>query len=380
MRLFAVTAIYLPFVVGAGAQITYLVNVGKDSGVDFFHHIGGEHYIDHYIQASPVQIKETSFSSLSSQSKNHSVIQSTFDDPCTPKQDGLNSGFQAITQSPKVWSITVKETSPTWFYCSQVVPASHCQNGMVFAVNPSQEETFDTFQNKAKENPSSSAPRVSITNTVINPTNPSSSSGTGSGDGGQPTNSQTSRTTVDRSTPPVSTNLPTDSSSPPAASKSNVGVIAAVAGSVGFLLLVVVSFWIIRRRRKNLQKCDLEEEVMPHLEPFPISESARPNGSLALQSKTQGQGAVFAPQHLLFPPISDEKNIRAEQPFVLGGTPQRPPEDSQPVPENETPLNQQEITAMRAELRAVRQRLAVLEATESDEPPDYVSSYTVGLR
>ncbi|KAI0820188.1 Cupredoxin [Trametes gibbosa] len=89
-------------------------------------------------------------------SKNHTVTQSTFAAPCSNVTDGnglvtgVDSGYQFVaadaTQFP-VWSITVNNAStPLWFYCRQ---AKHCQQGMVFAVNPTQDKTFEAYQAKA---------------------------------------------------------------------------------------------------------------------------------------------------------------------------------------------------------------------------------------
>jgi len=83
-------------------------------------------------------------------SKNHSVVQSTFAAPCTAA--GVSSGFQNVSDptgsSFPTWSITVENaTAPLWFFCSQVTATStHCQNGMVFAVNPNANKTFSAFQ------------------------------------------------------------------------------------------------------------------------------------------------------------------------------------------------------------------------------------------
>lgn len=100
-----------------------------------------------------------------------SVTQSTFANPCqvmtTPKA-GINSGFHLTapgTTQLASWSFTVDDPStPLWFFCAQTVPVkyeflfysshgmlpdrrfSHCQTGMVFAVNPTADKTFEAFQ------------------------------------------------------------------------------------------------------------------------------------------------------------------------------------------------------------------------------------------
>lgn len=88
--------------------------------------------------------------------KNHSVTQSTFVNPCalmtTPKQ-GVDSGFQATsntTTSFAQWKITIDDPSaPLWFFCAQTNPKNHCQAGMVFAINPTAEKSFDAYLQNA---------------------------------------------------------------------------------------------------------------------------------------------------------------------------------------------------------------------------------------
>jgi len=83
-------------------------------------------------------------------SKNHSVTQSSFADPCTA--NGVSSGFQDVADvnatSFPTWSITVENaTSPLWFFCAQTTnTTTHCQDGMVFAINPTASKSFTAFQ------------------------------------------------------------------------------------------------------------------------------------------------------------------------------------------------------------------------------------------
>jgi plastocyanin len=69
--------------------------------------------------------------------KNHSVTQSSFDQPCQPLKDGgFSSGFVPTPISPSgaVFELDVKDTKPLWFYCAQT-NGNHCQTGMVGSVN-----------------------------------------------------------------------------------------------------------------------------------------------------------------------------------------------------------------------------------------------------
>jgi len=80
---------------------------------------------------------------------NHTVTQSTFANPCmkmTPP--GADSGFMPVAAgaAPATFNYTVTSTNPTWFYCQQ---GTHCQQGMVFAVNPTTTETYAMFKTNA---------------------------------------------------------------------------------------------------------------------------------------------------------------------------------------------------------------------------------------
>jgi len=86
------------------------------------------------------------------QQKNHSAVQSSFNDPCT-SIGGFNSGFFPVsanqTSNFPTFSVPVKDKNPIWVYCAQNagLPTSHCGMGMVFAANPGNK--FDAFKQKA---------------------------------------------------------------------------------------------------------------------------------------------------------------------------------------------------------------------------------------
>ncbi len=74
---------------------------------------------------------------------NHSVVQSNFDNPCTPiqaivaNQTGMFSGYMDVAASADtgmipVYTVEVANDKPLWVYCSQ---GKHCQAGMVMVVN-----------------------------------------------------------------------------------------------------------------------------------------------------------------------------------------------------------------------------------------------------
>jgi len=91
--------------------------------------------------------------------KNHTVTQSSFEDPCRPLSAAGETGFDSgyipvpadVTAFP-TWNYTVKDTAPVWAYCAQLAGSSHCGAGMVFAINSDESSgrSFNAFQNVAK--------------------------------------------------------------------------------------------------------------------------------------------------------------------------------------------------------------------------------------
>jgi plastocyanin len=71
---------------------------------------------------------------------NHTVTQSTFDEPCQPiamnsNVTGFFSGFipvAASTPNTAAYTIAINNTTPIWVYCSQ---GTHCQKGMNLVIN-----------------------------------------------------------------------------------------------------------------------------------------------------------------------------------------------------------------------------------------------------
>ncbi|RGP80604.1 extracellular serine-rich [Fusarium longipes] len=74
---------------------------------------------------------------------NHTVTQSTFDDPCMPignvnsSIEGVYSGYMPVEASMSkgmipTYTITIKDKKPMWLFCSK---AQHCQGGMSMVIN-----------------------------------------------------------------------------------------------------------------------------------------------------------------------------------------------------------------------------------------------------
>jgi len=84
-------------------------------------------------------------------SKNHTVTQTSFAGPCTPKDGGIDSGFMPVaanqTDNFPTFTIPVTDTQPIWVYCKQKTPVSHCGMGMVFAVNCGLDGAPNSFTN-----------------------------------------------------------------------------------------------------------------------------------------------------------------------------------------------------------------------------------------
>jgi protein AFG1 len=115
---------------------------------------------------------------------NHSVVQGDFDNPCNPATtggffsgylpatNGENVGFppqshtdapldyrrRTNTPQPNVFRVTVNNTDPIAYYCSQKQPALHCPNGMVGVVNPTNASSFANYAAAAKNAQTVAAP------------------------------------------------------------------------------------------------------------------------------------------------------------------------------------------------------------------------------
>lgn len=163
-----------------GMVTTHIVQVGGPNGSLTF--------LPNNVKAAPGDLVQFQF-----YPKNHSVAQSTFDQPCVPIQnvmsnntDAFFSGFMPTNASLAsanqilTYTIRVKDERPVWYYCTQ---GQHCQAGMVGAINApeSGNRTVASFTALAATAPEN------IT--------PGSASGSGSGSGsGSSSNGSTGNT------------------------------------------------------------------------------------------------------------------------------------------------------------------------------------------
>jgi len=88
---------------------------------------------------------------------NHTATQSTLANPCSMAPSGFDSGYMPVAASNTngpfpAAEFTVQNTNPVWVYCKQ---ANHCQQGMVFAINPGTQ--FAAFQAAAMGGSSSTS-------------------------------------------------------------------------------------------------------------------------------------------------------------------------------------------------------------------------------
>jgi len=89
--------------------------------------------------------------------KNHTVTQSTLDNPCELAENGFDSGFVPVADNNTAGPFpeaqyTVEDSNPVWIFCRQ---ANHCQQGMVFAINPG--SNLSAFQAAATGNTTSNS-------------------------------------------------------------------------------------------------------------------------------------------------------------------------------------------------------------------------------
>ncbi|KAJ5733261.1 hypothetical protein N7533_013708, partial [Penicillium manginii] len=87
----------------------------------------------------------------------HSVAQAAFNKPCHPLSDTsfFSGAMENANDGKPVWSLTVNDTNPIWFYCGQV---GHCAAGMVGVINPSGSDTLDAFKSAASSVSGQSVP------------------------------------------------------------------------------------------------------------------------------------------------------------------------------------------------------------------------------
>lgn len=131
----AVLLLALPFLAAADVHD---IQVGENGGLTFTPEAisanPGDQVVFHFV------------------AKNHTATQSSFANPCGPVAGGFDSGFNPVaadsTDFP-TFTYNVTGTTPVWVYCKQAAntPASHCGQGMVFAINCGADGSPNSFTN-----------------------------------------------------------------------------------------------------------------------------------------------------------------------------------------------------------------------------------------
>ncbi|OJD09922.1 hypothetical protein AJ78_08857 [Emergomyces pasteurianus Ep9510] len=115
-------------------------------------------------------------------SQNHTATQSTFNQPCARMAEGIDSGFMpnpnnTVSPAPNM-QFQVTTLDPVWMFCSQ---GKHCQQGMVFSINPTAEKSQARFKELARAGAVASPPPTvgsGGSNTDISPASPTQDNAT----------------------------------------------------------------------------------------------------------------------------------------------------------------------------------------------------------
>ncbi|KAI5123465.1 hypothetical protein M0805_008835 [Coniferiporia weirii] len=201
----------------------------------------------------------------------HGVTQSSFDEPCLPLAGGFNSGLtgtngNASAQTP-TWNLHISNASePIWFFCQATEPESHCQAGMVGAINPPSANMFLQFQSAAKVVSGTPSPTPTIVLT-----------GVGAFATAPPTTTAVLEATPSSlSTRPPPSSLSSSSSSssassaasqtsPSSKSSSSGAVIGgAVGGTVAVVTIAILSFLLFRSRRRSRSDSPEMIDIIEH--------------------------------------------------------------------------------------------------------------------
>jgi len=155
---------------------------------------------------------------------NHTVTQSTFDQPCAPinmfnkNVTGFYSGFMPVSASSTTtptYTIMVSNLTPMWIYCSQ---GKHCQNGMTMVVN--ENPTANATRTLANFQAIAAKATVNLPGTAV--------------EGGVAGTNATSTSTSTSSSTPSSTSGAVQSTGKSAAHK--LGPVEGVVGLVGLVM------------------------------------------------------------------------------------------------------------------------------------------------
>ncbi|EPE33305.1 Cupredoxin [Glarea lozoyensis ATCC 20868] len=237
-------------VVGALAQSTSSTaasasSTGTPSGMVTVHvvRVGGT---NGSLEFSPNDIKAAVGDMVQFQftPKNHSVVTSAFDTPCSPKGD-MFSGYMPVaanaTNTP-TYTMMVQDTKPIWLYCSQ---GKHCQSGMVMVINAAAtgEKTLAAYKALAAKATSNTAPSGPISGSGSNTTTPSGgNTGTGSGTGSGTGTGSSSGTGSTEGSASGTGAVPSSTGTSPAQTTANSAIIVRASASFSLVAIVAAFF------------------------------------------------------------------------------------------------------------------------------------------
>ncbi|KAH8102955.1 hypothetical protein BXZ70DRAFT_889878 [Cristinia sonorae] len=157
------------FTVSVVSQTVHNVTVGGGKGQNGTDQIIA--FDPPFLMAQPLDIVVFIF-----KQQNHTVSESTLERPCEVKDGGFDTGFIPVPNSDflgpfPAFQFIVQNNDPVWLFCRQ---ANHCANGMVFALNPPDEMTWEQFTTNAAKyqsisltpTPTPSAPPIGVQSSI----------------------------------------------------------------------------------------------------------------------------------------------------------------------------------------------------------------------
>ncbi|PPJ53797.1 hypothetical protein CBER1_04533 [Cercospora berteroae] len=140
----------------------------------------------------------------------HNALSGSWDSPCQYNSEAnVDSGV--LTASDGVFVFQVNSTDPAVYYCSV---GSHCQSGMAFAINPSGDNTIESYVSGAEGTrsgqPSGDAPSGGVVQAADAPVG-GGDSGDDNSSSAEPTMSETSSASMPASTESANESTATES-------------------------------------------------------------------------------------------------------------------------------------------------------------------------
>ncbi|KAF8874490.1 hypothetical protein BD779DRAFT_1476507 [Infundibulicybe gibba] len=196
---------------------------------------------------------------------------------------GLSSGFQPANGAAS-FSFTINSTDPLWFFCAQTQPF---EAGMVFAVNPTLDKTFDMFQSAAQQLPILPSSQTSITTRALSFFTSTAPPFT--------TTSLSTSTSIIQTTVPVGSVSP---SLPPTINEKprvTIPIGTIVGSAVGGVVVLCVAAFLLRRRNSHriIGRRDRTDTTTtpPHITPFNIV----PLGSAMVETSNHPPNVYSSP-------------------------------------------------------------------------------------